>query len=450
MCGIWGGISSMLAVSEVDLIRMLGAVSFPRGDDSIGMAWVNGPPDKLKYGFDKAVGDPYGYLYHKSTVDFFRNLSTPRAIIGHNRSATVGAISRDNAHPFRKGDLVGVHNGTIRSLNPTYGTTDSEKLYELMSEKGPREVLNALNEGAYALVWFNCKENKMFMIRNDERPLFYMHTKHKPGTIYFASERSFLAYIDARPGTPQFDDPILLTSGSLYEFDLKKMGEPVVHADFVEKKPSRTFQRKAEGFNSPVTWENWEDYYKEDEKEEAPKVAQLFPMLPPPEPKKAPETNTIDENMTFFNNFFEEDKGTPWQVSGNVPSSTRETQDKVYDVVPATLCKIPRSVLLPPACGGYKTLRYRGYNNKLLTLNEYFHKLKQGSILNGTVPAPTTKIFWFNEKEFALEEELDDNIINEYYDDRSPPQIGELVYVNPNKAVNRLIGTTKKGSANVH
>lgn len=440
-CGVWGGISSTLSVNEIDTIRTLGAISFPRGDDSIGMAWVAGPVDKLKYSYDKAVSDPYGYLYHASTINFFKSLPTPRAIIGHNRSATIGAISRDNAHPFRKGDLVGVHNGTIRSLSPTVGGgTDSEKLYELMSEKGPKEALNSLDSGAYALVWFDSKQNKMFMIRNGERPLFYMHTKHKPGTVYFASERAFLAYIDSRPGTPEFDDPILLTPGSLYEFTIGKMGAPVIHADYVEKKPSYTFQRQSQGVSQPYTWESWEDLVEETSEEavkETPKtVAQLFPL--------AQEKPIEKESKKFFEKYFEPERSNPWQVS-NAPNSTRETEDKVLDLIPVTLAKIPRSVLLPNNRGGYKTLRYRGYNNKLLTLDEYFALLDKGSVLNATVPAPTAKVFWFNEKEFALEEEIDDNIIKEYYDERKPPHVGCLVYVSP-----KVAAVTRKGNVNVH
>lgn len=405
------------------------------------MAWVAGPTDKLKYSYDKAVSDPYGYLYHASTINFFKSLPTPRAIIGHNRSATIGAISRDNAHPFRKGDLVGVHNGTIRSLSPTFGGgTDSEKLYELMSEKGPKEALNSLDSGAYALVWFDSKQNKMFMIRNGERPLFYMHTKHKPGTVYFASERAFLAYIDSRPGTPEFDDPILLTPGSLYEFTIGKMGAPVIHADYVEKKPSHTFQRQSQGVSQPHTWESWEDIVEETSeeavKETTKTVAQLFPL---------PQEKPVDkESKKFFEKYFEPERSNPWQVS-NAPNSTRETEDKVLDLIPVTLAKIPRSVLLPNNRGGYKTLRYRGYNNKLLTLDEYFALLDKGSVLNATVPAPTTKVFWFNEKEFALEEEIDDNIIKEYYDERKPPHVGCLVYVSP-----KVAAVTRKGNVNVH
>ena len=104
----------------------MGAISFPRGVDSVGLTWAFGHTDKYKYGLDKAVSDPWGYLFHPSTVTFFKEMAQPRAIIGHNRSATIGNITKDNAHPFRKGDLVGVHNGTIHSLKQSNGSTDSE------------------------------------------------------------------------------------------------------------------------------------------------------------------------------------------------------------------------------------------------------------------------------------------------------------------------------------
>src|SRR5574343_169279 len=40
-------------------------------------------------------------------------LSTLRAVIGHNRSATVGKSSTANSHPFQEGPITLVHNGTL-------------------------------------------------------------------------------------------------------------------------------------------------------------------------------------------------------------------------------------------------------------------------------------------------------------------------------------------------
>lgn len=86
-------------------------------------------------------GDPStqaGWRLHKAVAcaaedDGFRRLGTARGalMISHVRRRTVGAISLDNTHPFRAGQWVFAHNGTIR---------DRDFLRSMISERRLAEV----------------------------------------------------------------------------------------------------------------------------------------------------------------------------------------------------------------------------------------------------------------------------------------------------------------------
>ena len=78
------------------VLRTLLILDSLRGEDSTGIASIK------KVGGDvivaKSLGDPYQLFDSKS---FDRALkASSKAIIGHNRYATTGAILTKNAHPF--------------------------------------------------------------------------------------------------------------------------------------------------------------------------------------------------------------------------------------------------------------------------------------------------------------------------------------------------------------
>jgi hypothetical protein len=87
--------------------------------------------------------------------------SAPYKVIAHSRKGSVGSASRDNSHPFKCGNIVGVHNGTVRlwkefmdylSVDISDIDTDSEALFKAISEGKTEEVLSQ-HPGAATLVW---------------------------------------------------------------------------------------------------------------------------------------------------------------------------------------------------------------------------------------------------------------------------------------------------------
>jgi asparagine synthetase B (glutamine-hydrolysing) len=151
-----------------------------------------------------------------------------KILMGHSRHATIGTITPENNHPFKKDEgstIIGMHNGTIRGrfTHRDKYEVDSEALFHLISEKGLKNALEEVNEEcyntAYALSVFGFKDNSISLIKNDERPLYIGKAD---GDLYWASEKNFLEMAFSRAGIEDYSiDPV--KSHSLVKiFPLKK------------------------------------------------------------------------------------------------------------------------------------------------------------------------------------------------------------------------------------
>lgn len=189
MCGIVGLISRYdtfpFYVDKLftNLLRM----DSIRGEDSTGVFGVDqkGHVDFLK-------GDTDGYLFTRtqSFEKFLKRMSSYNIVVGHNRSATIGNVTPENAHPFQKKHIILVHNGTIRNKDDLNNKVevDSEAIAHALSEHDCVTALGKI-DGAFALVWFDSKDKTLNLARNDERPLYVL-------------EYDALFCISSEPGLP--------------------------------------------------------------------------------------------------------------------------------------------------------------------------------------------------------------------------------------------------------
>jgi asparagine synthetase B (glutamine-hydrolysing) len=239
MCGLFGGVSSFLSTDEVGYIKTLGIISSLRGEDSTGIAlgYRHGKKKKaVSVSVLKDVVTP-GELFQQNCVNQAMFKSSPFLIMGHCRSATIGDVNYDNAHPIVAGDIVGVHNGTIYNFRPTYGTggSDSNVLFSKLAEKGIESVVQEA-DGAFALVWIDKAKNTLNFLRNDQRTLFFMSDIGNT-TVLWASEESFLRFIKERfKGLATWKDPVALPVDVHCHFSLETTSNFLFKMQHLKKK----------------------------------------------------------------------------------------------------------------------------------------------------------------------------------------------------------------------
>lgn len=189
-----------------DVFTDLLIVDSMRGPHSTGMALVKRYNKEVV--LCKEVGNPFNLI---GTEAYKKALNLAAScIIGHNRFATVGEHSTANAHPFMFEHIVGAHNGTLDKSSLKYLDdfeyfgTDSEAIFHHLNDNGLRDTLDQIT-GAWALTWFDGRDNTINFLRNSKRPLFYCYSKDQC-TLLWASEIEMLDFCLKRRNLDKFED----------------------------------------------------------------------------------------------------------------------------------------------------------------------------------------------------------------------------------------------------
>lgn len=207
-----------------------------RGEDATGVACVSTLQGAQVF---KEASHSAWFVYDKD-YDKARSsfLKTGKALLGHNRKATIGGKKDENAHPFVFDDrFVFFHNGTLNNHRKLANTeVDSEALGMFLTKcEGDVEKIAELLEqvtGAYACVWYDADKHKVYFLRNHERPLSLVVFEN--GSIGYASE----AWIAIGPGIRNYykvKETINAEAGTLYSIDLTDM-VPKIESEVVPKK----------------------------------------------------------------------------------------------------------------------------------------------------------------------------------------------------------------------
>lgn len=223
MCGLVGSMHySKQGISQQDanLFKEMLYLDAVRGKDSTGMMYM----DKEGYiDWRKLQGLPQDLLETKSSQEFFTGaIAGGMCLFGHNRSATKGSISTDNAHPFEEGNIVLMHNGTLdneftfKEWGDTDISVDSQLVARLFDMYGAEDTLSKIS-GVFTFIWGDVKEKKIKIIRNEDRPL-YMGYSVKDEKFYFASEGKMLEWVLTR-NRVDCDKIWSINTGEIYEFD---------------------------------------------------------------------------------------------------------------------------------------------------------------------------------------------------------------------------------------
>lgn len=198
MCGIVGLVSkSKYGFHKVhqEIFTNFLVTDSIRGPDSTG---VFGVTREGNVDFLKEKGDPFGFFSNKEAVKFVDDMFTNyNMVVGHNRKATFGTITDENAHPFAEGSTVLVHNGTLQNhkkLTDEKVEVDSHAIVHSMEKDGIKNTLNSI-EGAFALAWYNVDDKRLYLSRNFQRPLWVAEADN---FFAFGSEPGMLHWIITR------------------------------------------------------------------------------------------------------------------------------------------------------------------------------------------------------------------------------------------------------------
>lgn len=200
MCGLVGVFGNLFQ-RDVDFFKQALVADYFRGEDSTGIAAV-GHSGVQTY---KNVLDPITFLDLRTTNRLLG--IDKKALLGHNRKATFGGVTRSNAHPFQHGKITLTHNGSLTQANKSelerkyYGkvgefSTDSEMICALFNTYGYKEIIPQL-EGAFAFVWYDLEEQALYMVNNGKREFAAAVT---PNKVYYASEKKMLQWLLDRNG----------------------------------------------------------------------------------------------------------------------------------------------------------------------------------------------------------------------------------------------------------
>lgn len=253
MCGLVAVFSpTTLNTLEKRVFMQLLHADALRGHDSYGIIKVDSTPEKQVSYYKVADNNPFVRLERDKGMNSAIN-GAGLVLVGHNRAATKGAVTSENAHPFSHGNVTMVHNGTLWGTNFGNFEVDSEWLCHKLSES--KNVVETLSDvdGAYALIWWDSDTKELNIARNTQRPL---HIAKSSTTYYVASEAKMLEWILHRNKITTTVEEI--PAGKLFKYDLSN-NKPTMQDIPVKKQQWYTDYQSSMGGNHQQSRTSWRD-----------------------------------------------------------------------------------------------------------------------------------------------------------------------------------------------
>lgn len=173
--------------TDLEVFQEMLYVDALRGADSTGVFCVD---RKLSISGIKHASHPINTFMSPAWANLKGDaIRSGKILVGHNRKATHGTVNNANAHPFYEKHIILVHNGTLWDHKNKLGDrdVDSHAFAAKLAETAPEDVPQLLAdvEGAYAFIWWDRNQKKLFICRNKDRPLNLLKYNNK---LVFASE----------------------------------------------------------------------------------------------------------------------------------------------------------------------------------------------------------------------------------------------------------------------
>lgn len=187
MCGIFGFAGNV--PNKVNLMRWLICLNSVRGTHSSGVAVkINNNVNSI---FKRAT---HPFKFSRKIPRYLNSIGQFQSIIGHTRWATHGAINKQNAHPFKIGNIIGTHNGIVSNLDElkeylecnSY-EVDSQYLIHSLAKKGHLGIAY----GSLNVAYFVEGDDYLLHLIRHNNPLSIAYVNNKTGLVY-ASDNEHL------------------------------------------------------------------------------------------------------------------------------------------------------------------------------------------------------------------------------------------------------------------
>lgn len=188
----------VLTPKLVSVFEDLLTLDLVRGFDSTGIGFVN---QKYQLTTLKHTCWPYELMRAPSYAKLMGHHNV--CLIGHNRAATKGSVTKENAHPFMHDGIVLAHNGTLDQPGklPDYShkdsKTDSEAICKAVSKLGIKEAWKLVC-GAATLVFWDRKTNSLNFVSNNQRPFHFCYVNNKTAVVWASDENMLKAALNRR------------------------------------------------------------------------------------------------------------------------------------------------------------------------------------------------------------------------------------------------------------
>lgn len=236
MCGIYGMAKSPQPLNNKQLkkcrsiLRSLAISSESRGTHSSGLAVVGD-----KQVIHKSLLPSSKFVSTNEWSESMKMMPGNNIYLGHTRLATEGAITRENAHPFKVGNTIGAHNGCLYNMDELKVLlekscqVDSQLIFKSIEDSPNIQEAVEYLDGDFALSFVKDNMYVLNLCREENRPLYACYISSLK-TLFYASEESFLekALISQNLKAEIWS----LATNRLYSFDIFKFDE---HSSNCEK-----------------------------------------------------------------------------------------------------------------------------------------------------------------------------------------------------------------------
>lgn len=195
MCGLCGVLSPLITANQEAVFQDLMVLSTLRGPWGSGFVAV---PKRHERPIEILRNPSLTAAELAYSNDYYNIMSGKNkkfvCLMGHARYPTTGGQTLEDCHPHESGHIIGMHNGTMDTVDgKVVGKKDSDSsmLMAAIATNGLKPVLEN-SQGAYALTLINKNAGTLTFVRNSDRPLYFAKAADVDDGLYWASEVDML------------------------------------------------------------------------------------------------------------------------------------------------------------------------------------------------------------------------------------------------------------------